>query len=190
MMAALAPLRRPGGYGPDWSTQPVSRDTLEEVHALMALGPAMVDASPTRVLFLTTDQSKARLAPYLPVASQLRALAAPAVAIVGYDVDFAEQLVEFIPHVDGVPSCFDKPDAARRTAVRNRDLQAMYLFIAAQALGLDREVIPEFDAEGTSREFFPGQRLTAVHLCSLGFAGHLHHASETHAADQALRPPA
>jgi 3-hydroxypropanoate dehydrogenase len=169
-MGSVEPLRAAGGFAPAWAPRAISRDLLEEVHALMSLGPAQVDASPTRVLFLTTEHAKARLEAHLPIEAYLQARAAPAVAIVGYDVDFAEQLVEFIPHVSGLPSCFDQPDAARRTAMRNRDLQAMYLFIAAQAVGLCRAPIPDFDAAGVSREFFPRQRLTVVHLCSLGFA--------------------
>jgi 3-hydroxypropanoate dehydrogenase len=182
-MGSVAPLRpvgpEPRGLGqvlrsarasPAWAPRVISRDTLEELHALMSLGPALVDASPTRVLFLTSDQAKARLAPNVPPETRDQMLAAPACALVGYDVDFAEQLVEFIPHAEGRPSCFDRPEAARQTAVRNGALQGAYLIVAARALGLEAADIRDFDAAGASAEFFRSQRIRATFLCSLGYA--------------------
>jgi 3-hydroxypropanoate dehydrogenase len=148
---------------------PVPRDALEQLHALMSVGPSMVDASPTQVLFLTSERAKDRLAPHLGVAARREALAAPACAVVGYDLEFAEQLVEFLPHVAGAPSCFDRPEVVRQTAVRNGTLQGAYLIVAARALGLEAAAIDDFHAEGVSVEFFRGARVRATFLCNLGY---------------------
>jgi 3-hydroxypropanoate dehydrogenase len=154
---------------PVWSDAPISRDVLEQVHALMSLGPTMVDASPTRVLFLNSRLAKARLAPLLPERARDEVLAAPAYAIVGYDVDFAEQLVEFLPRVTSVRSCFDDPEIVRQTAARNGALQGAYLIVAARSLGLEAAALPEFDEAGVSFEFFHAPRVRANFLCSLGY---------------------
>jgi 3-hydroxypropanoate dehydrogenase len=183
-MGALASLKPPGAHTgprqldqvlraaprhPAWAPTPISRDTLEQLHALMSVGPSMIDASPTQVLFLNSPRAKHRLAPHLTPATRDEALAAPACALVGYDVDFAEQLVEFLPHVAGAPSCFDRPEVVRQTAVRNGALQGAYLIVAARALGLEAAAIPDFDAAGVSFEFFRTPRVRATFLCSLGY---------------------
>ena len=179
-MGALASLKPPGAgelgqvlraapRHPAWAPTPISHDTLEQLHALMSVGPSMIDASPTQVLFLNSPRAKYRLAPHLTPATRDEALAAPACALVGYDVDFAEQLVEFLPHVAGAPSCFDRPEVVRQKAVRNGALQGAYLIVAARALGLEAAAIPDFDAAGVSFEFFRAPRVRATFLCSLGY---------------------
>jgi 3-hydroxypropanoate dehydrogenase len=183
-MGALAPFvpprRRPAPRGlgqmlhaapahPAWAPTPVSRDTLEQLHALMSVGPGMVDASPTQVLFLTSEKARDRLAPHLGAGVRAEALAAPACALIGYDLDFAEQLVEFLPHVAGAPSCFERPEVVRQTAERNGTLQGAYLIVAARALGLEAAAIEDFHADGLSVEFFRGARVRAIFLCALGY---------------------
>ena len=141
---------------PAWSHDPILRDTLEQLHALMGLGPTMIDASPTRVLFLTSSAAKARLSPHLPDRTRGEVLAAPACAIVGYDVDFAEQLVEFLPRAPAVRSCFDDPEVVRLTATRNGALQGAYLIVAARSLGLgSRGLSGVLMRTGVPFEFLP-----------------------------------
>ena len=152
-----------------WAPTPVSRDTLEQLHALMSMGPSMVDASPTRVLFLTSEKAKDRLAPHLGAAVRGEILAAPACALIGYDLDFADQLVEFLPHVSGAPSCFERPEIVRQTAERNGTLQGAYLVVAARAVGLEAAAVEDFHADGVSVEFFRGARVRAIFLCALGY---------------------
>jgi 3-hydroxypropanoate dehydrogenase len=154
---------------PKWSDAPIPRDVLEQLHALMSLGPAMVDASPTRVLFLNSGVAKARLAPLLPDRTRDEILAAPVCAVVGYDVDFAEQLVEFLPRSTAIRSCFDDPDVVRQVAARNGTVQGAYLIVAARSLGLEAAAFPDFDEAGVSFEFFRAPRVRANFLCSLGY---------------------
>ena len=154
---------------PTWAPTPVPRDALDQLHALLSVGPSMVDASPTQVLFLSSEGAKDRLAPHLAPTARSEALTAPVCGIIGYDVDFAEQLVEFLPHVGGAPSCFDRPEIVRQTAVRNGTLQGAYLMVAARALGLEAGAIAKFDAAGISFEFFRTPRIKATFLCTLGY---------------------
>ncbi|MBS0360334.1 MAG: nitroreductase family protein [Proteobacteria bacterium] len=151
-----------------WAPGPIPRARLDELHTLMSLGPAMVDASPTQLLFLTSDKAKARLTTFLPEAAKTQAALAPACALIGYDVDFAEQLAEFLPCAPTGTSV-DPSAAARQTAIRNGALQGAYLIVAARALGLEATVIPDFDTAGASFEFFRRMRVRATFLCALGY---------------------
>ena len=101
---------------------------------------------------------------YLP---GVLAATAPACALIGYDVDFAEQLAEFLPCAP-IGAGRDPPDAARQTAIRNGALQGAYLIVAARARGLEAAVIPNFDTAGVSFEFFRRMRVRATFLCALG----------------------
>jgi 3-hydroxypropanoate dehydrogenase len=160
-------LFRPADDAGGWSPQPVSRETLDELHALMSLGPALLDASPTRALFLTSSGAKARLAPYIAEAERSDVLAAPVCGVVGYDTAFAEQLAEFLPKG---PGQLDDSEAAHRIALGNGALQGAYLVVAARSLGLEAVAISEFDVGGVSSEFFRNPRIRATFLCRLGYA--------------------
>jgi 3-hydroxypropanoate dehydrogenase len=167
-------LRPAAAEGRGFAGRAVTRDTLEELHALMALGPGMAEASPTRVLFLASEAAKARLAANLAPAERAAAADAPACAVVGYDRDFAEQLVEFMPGGPrlGGASCFDRPGAAAETARRNGVLQGAYLAVAARSLGLEAAFVTRFDRTGVAAEFFRGGAITPIFVARLGYPLH------------------
>ena len=153
-----------------FAARPIGRDVLEELHALMALGPGQADASPTRVLFLSSPAAKARLAAHLAPAERAAAEAAPACAVVGYDREFAEHLVEFAGG-GGLPggSCFDRPQTVREAARRNGVLQGAYLAVAARALGLEAAFVARFDRTGVATEFFRGAPISPLFVARLGY---------------------
>ena len=67
---ALDQVLRAAPRRPAWAPTPISHDTLEQLHALMSVGPSMIDASPTQVLFLNSPRAKHRLAPHLTPATR------------------------------------------------------------------------------------------------------------------------
>ena len=84
------------------------------------MGPTSVNQSPFRVVFLRSKAAKQRLAPALKPGNLDKTLAAPVVAIAGYDLKFYEHLPFLFPHADA-KSWFSatrpSPSAARsRTA--------------------------------------------------------------------------
>jgi 3-hydroxypropanoate dehydrogenase len=166
---SLERLLRPEGEGRGFTARPVTLDVLEELHALMAVGPGMTGASPTRLLFLTSPAAKARLALQLPAGGGDAARLAPACAVIGYDHDFAEQLLAFAG--DGVAgeSCFDDPGRLRSAAMRDRVLQGAYLTLSARALGLDVKFFHGFDAHALAGEFFRGANMSAIFVAALGY---------------------
>jgi 3-hydroxypropanoate dehydrogenase len=135
----------------------------------MGLGPALADASPARVLFLSSEAAKARLAKNLAPADREAAALAPACAIVAYDRIFAEQLLEFMPGRRDRDSCFDRPGAAAAAAVRNGVLQGAYLAVAARSLGLEAAFVRNFDRTGVAADFFRGGGVTPIFVARLGY---------------------
>jgi nitroreductase len=168
-VTGLERLLRPPAEGRAFSARPVALEALEELQALMAVSPGMTGASPTRVLFVATPSAKARLAARLAPRTRDTAVLSPVCAIVGYDREFAEQVIAFVGDgVDG-ESCFDRPGALRATAMRNSVLQGAYLALSARALGLEAVFLHGFDAAAVAGEFFGGHGLSAIFVAGLGY---------------------
>lgn len=49
----------------DWLARPVEDDLLQQLWDIAKWGPTSANCSPMRILFLRSDDSKARLKPYL-----------------------------------------------------------------------------------------------------------------------------
>ena len=96
-------------------------------------------------------------------------MAAPAIAIIGYDSHFHEPLPRLFPHEDA-RSWFAGNDALiAETAFRNGTLQGAYFILAARAIGLDCGPMSGFDKEAVDREFFPDGRIKSNFLCNLAY---------------------
>src|SRR5260221_14469880 len=83
-----------------WLPQPVSVETLTDVYELARLGPTSANTSPARFVFLTTDETKARLLPALMPGNVEKTKAAPVTVIVAWDSEFHEQLPRLFPQAD------------------------------------------------------------------------------------------
>lgn len=151
-----------------WLDKPVSPAILMAVYDLMRWGPTSANCSPARIVFVVSRSAKERLKPHLSVGNVDKTMAAPATAIMAYDLDFAERLPFLFPTAPDAKDWFRNPAHAERTAFRNGSLQGGYFIIAARALGLDCGPMSGFDNEGVDREFFPGGRIKSNFLCNLG----------------------
>jgi nitroreductase len=165
----LERLLRPPAEGRAFSARPVSFEVLEEIQALMAVSPGMTGASPTRMVFIATPSAKARLAGRLAPRTRDTAVLAPVCAVVGYDRDFAEQLIAFVGDGVGGQSCFDRPGALRAAAMRNSVLQGAYLALSARALGLEALFLHGFDGTAVAGEFFGDRSVSAIFVAALGY---------------------
>jgi 3-hydroxypropanoate dehydrogenase len=98
-------------------------------------------------------------------------MAAPATAIVAYDLDFASTLPKLAPRAaDGLRDMLAKnPDKARFMAMRSAGLQGGYFIVAARALGLDCGPMSGFSNDGVDKEFFAGTKIKSYFLCNLGY---------------------
>jgi 3-hydroxypropanoate dehydrogenase len=151
-----------------WQARPVSPALLMAVYDLMRLGPTSANCSPARFLFLTTPEAKGRLAEHASHANAPKILSAPATAIIGYDLDFAQKLPELFPHDRTAKSWFADPKVEEVTAFRNGTLQGAYFIVAARALGLDCGPMSGFNNARVDEEFFAGTRVKSNFICSVG----------------------
>jgi 3-hydroxypropanoate dehydrogenase len=113
--------------------------------------------------------AKERLKPHLSENNVEKTMTAPATAIIGFDLDFAERLPFLYPQVPDAKDWYNDPLVAERVAFRNGSLQGGYFIVAARALGLDCGPMSGFDNAGVDREFFADSRVKSNFLCNIGY---------------------
>ena len=152
-----------------WQDKPVSQALLMAIYDLMRLGPTSGNCSPARIVFVVSREAKERLKPHLDEGNVEKTMSAPATAVVGFDLDFAERLPFLFPQVPDAKDTYKDPVLAERVAFRNGSLQGGYFIIAARALGLDCGPMSGFDNAGVDREFFADSRVRSNFLCNIGY---------------------
>ena len=153
-----------------WDGRPVEDATLEAIYELMKWGPTTSNTSPARIVFVKSPAAKERLRPALDAGNVVQTMAAPATAIVAFDIEFYEKLPKLAPHTNARSWFADEPEESlRTTALRNGSLQGAYLVIAARALGLDCGPMSGFDNAKLDAEFFAGTPVRSNFLCNLGY---------------------
>lgn len=147
----------------------ISDDTLHQLYDLMKFGPTEANTTPARIVFVKSKEAKARLEPVLSEGNHDKTMAAPCVAIVGYDMRFFDKLPVLFPHTDA-KSWFDQrsEDNLAWVAMRSSSLQTAYLIMAARALGLDCGPMSGFDNAKLDTEFFAGTTVRSSILVNLG----------------------
>jgi 3-hydroxypropanoate dehydrogenase len=152
-----------------WQDKPVSNAHLMAVYDLMRWGPTSANGSPARFYFLTSHAAKERLKPYLSPGNRDKTMTAPAVAIIGMDLDFPEHFPRLFPNNPAMKDIFaDKEEFTKVFALRNSSLQGAYFIIAARALGLDCGPMSGFDNDGVDKEFFTGTNIKSNFICAIG----------------------
>jgi 3-hydroxypropanoate dehydrogenase len=152
-----------------WLDKPVPDELLVKIVDLMKLGPTSANCEPARLVFVKSPEAKARLKPFLSSGNLEKTMAAPVTAIIGYDLEFYDELPRLFPHTDAKSWFTGKPEHVVETAFRNGSLQGAYLILAARALGLDAGPMSGFDQAGVTAEFFAGTPHKANFLCNLGY---------------------
>lgn len=168
--AALDQLFRTARTHNKWLDKDVPDSLLKDLVDVMKMGPTSANCQPARILFVKSAAAKARLAPFLSEGNRAKTMTAPACAIIGYDLEFYENLPRVFPHNQSAKSWFtSSPAHAETTAFRNGSLQGAYFILAARALGLDTGPMSGYDQAGVDKEFFPGGKIKSNFLCSVGY---------------------
>lgn len=152
-----------------WLDRPVSDEQLHALYELMKWGPTSANSSPARIVFVKSEEGKARLKPCLDEGNVAKCMSAPVVAIIAMDMEFYEHLPTLFPHTDARAWFAGNPEAIYSTAFRNSSLQGAYLILAARSLGLDCGPMSGFDAEKLNAAFFPDGRVKANFICAIGY---------------------
>ena len=167
--AALDTLFRTARSQNKWLDKPVSTEQLIAIYDLMKWGPTSANSFPARIVFITSQESKKRLAAVVFEGNRSKVMTAPATAIIGFDSQFYDLLPRLFPHRDMRSAFVDKPEFAQVSAFRNSSLQGAYFMLGARAIGLDCGPMSGFDDEGVDREFFYGGRVRSNFICAIGY---------------------
>ena len=152
-----------------WLDKPVTDDEIRQIYELTKMGPTSANQQPGRFVWVRSDEQKQEPADCADEGNKDKILGAPATVIIGYDLDFHEQLPWLFPHTDAKSWFEGDEDGRRESAFRNSALQGAYLIIAARAIGLDCGAMSGFDQDKTTQDFFADQpRYRADWLCSIG----------------------
>jgi 3-hydroxypropanoate dehydrogenase len=153
-----------------WASQPVTEQQLRQLYDIMKFGPTSGNSCPARFVWVRSVEAKKTLAGLASPNNAPKILAAPVTIIVGYDLNFADQLPKlFSARGKDMQAYFADPDIAQSTAFRNSSLQGAYLIIAARSLGLDCGPMSGFSNEAVDSEFFTGTRIKSNFICSIGY---------------------
>ncbi len=153
-----------------WLDKPVADSQLMAIWDLMKMGPTSANMQPIRIVWVKSQDEKDRLAGLASEGNQDKIKAAPVTAIIGYDIDFHEELPWLFPHADAKSWFEGDEDARIKNAARNSALQGAYMIIAARALGLDCGPMSGVDLDRITEVFFADQpRVRADWVCSIGY---------------------
>ena len=172
-----------------WLPRPIAPETLRQLYDLVKLGPTSANSSPARFVFVVSPEAKERLKPALAPGNVDKTMAAPATAIVAYDMEFYEHLPRLFPQAEMKQHFVGKPDVVEQHVLRNGSLAGAYLILAARALGLDCGPMSGFDAAKVNAKFFPDGKWKANFLVNIGYgdASKLHPRNPRLSFDEAVK---
>ena len=154
----------------DWLDKPVTDAQLHAIWDVLKMAPTSANMQPVRIVWVKSDEQKQALANCAMEGNKAKILAAPVTAVIGYDIDFHEELPWLFPHSDA-KSWFEGDEEGRKEgAFRNSTLQGAYLMLAARAVGLDCGPMSGFDADAVNAAFFADEPRHRVNfICSVGY---------------------
>jgi 3-hydroxypropanoate dehydrogenase len=152
-----------------WKPEPVDDALLQKVYDLCKWGPTSANCCPMRLVFVKSKEAKEKLAPCMDKGNLEKTMAAPATAIIGYDMEFFKPMDKLWPHGGGKYFA-GKPAAELEViALRNGSLQGAYFMLAARSLGLDCGPMSGFNNAKIDETFFAGTKVKSNFLCNLGY---------------------
>lgn len=167
--SALATLFTEARTHNGWLDQPVTGEQLKTLYELARMGPTSANCSPVRIVFIQSQEAKAKLAPALSSGNLKKTMTAPVTAIIAWDPAFYELLPELYPSGDARSWFTSSPQLAHDTAFRNSSLQAAYLIMACRSLGLDTGAMSGFDNAKVDETFLAQEGWKSNFLINIGY---------------------
>lgn len=151
---------------------PVSDQVLDQIWELAKWAPTAANTQPLRVLYVRTDEGRARLLPHLSEGNRAKTGSAPVVAVLAADTRFHEHLPTVLPFRPELRDAFEANEEMRSsTGSFSATLQAGYFLLAVRALGLVAGPMGGFDAAAVDAEFFPDGRHRSILVVNIGHPG-------------------
>ena len=152
-----------------WQDKALPDGIIQKIYDLMKMGPTAANSCPARFVFIESDEAKARLKTCLQEGNIEKSMTAPAVAIIGMDMEFYEKLSKLFPHTNARPWFAGNDKKIEENAFRNSSLQAAYFIIAARSLGLDCGPMSGLDYDKLNKQFFSDGKVKCNFICAIGY---------------------
>lgn len=151
-----------------WLDKEVTDKQIHQIYDLMKFGPTAANNCPARITFVKSEDAKQKLKAHLDEGNIEKAMSAPVVAIISYDIEFYEKLPFLFPHTDARSWYAGKPEKIKSAGEMNATLQGAYFMLAARAVGLDCGPMGGFNNQTLDEEFFPDGKTKSIFICALG----------------------
>lgn len=153
-----------------WLQKDLGEDQIKAIYELLKMGPTSANMQPGRFVWCKSEEAKERLADCASDGNKVKIRGAPVCVVLGYDIDFHEELPWLFPHTDAKSWFEGDEDGRKAGAFRNSSLQGAYLIVAARALGLDCGPMSGFDEDKVNETFFSEEPKVKVNfICSIGY---------------------
>ena len=152
-----------------WQDKEVSDEMIKSIYNLTKMGPTSTNCCPARFKFIKSEDQKLRLKEVLLPNNVDKVMSAPVIAIIGFDLDFSENMGKLFPHMDVAPMYKNDEIINHSTAFRNSSLQGAYFMMVTRALGLDCGPMSGFNNQLVDEIFFNGTNIKSNFLCCIGY---------------------
>ena len=152
-----------------WQDKEVSDDKIKSIYELTKMGPTSTNCCPARFKFIKSDDQKQLLKEALLPNNVDKVMSAPVIAIIGYDLDFSDNMSKLFPHMDVAPMYKGNAEFNQATAFRNSSLQGAYFMMVSRALGLDCGPMSGFNNDLVDQSFFKDTNIKSNFLCCIGY---------------------
>lgn len=170
--SALATLFTEARTANSFSSTPVTDDELSAIWDLAKWPPTAANTQPLRVVYVRTDEGRARLLTHLNEGNVAKTESAPAVAILAVDNDFQAHIPTVLPIKPELKEVFDaNPEMHDAITSFNGPLQAGYFLLAARAVGLATGPMAGFDKDTLDADFFPDGNWKSILVVNIGHPG-------------------
>jgi 3-hydroxypropanoate dehydrogenase len=152
-----------------WQDKDVSDEMIRSIYELTKMGPTSTNCCPARFKFIKSEEQKLKLKESLLPNNIEKVMSAPVIAIIGFDLDFSDNLSKLFPHMDIAPMYKGNDVMNHSTAFRNSSLQGAYFMMVSRALGLDCGPMSGFNNAMVDEIFFKGTNIKSNFLCCIGY---------------------
>ena len=152
-----------------WQDKAVSDDMVKSIYELTKMGPTSTNCCPARFKFIKSDEQKQLLKEALLPNNIDKVMTAPVIAIIGYDLNFSDNMAKLFPHMDVAPMYKGNAEFNQATAFRNSSLQGAYFMMVSRALGLDCGPMSGFNNDLVDQTFFKDTNIKSNFLCCIGY---------------------
>ena len=154
-----------------FSGEPLSLARLRELHDLVKMAPTSLNSQPMRIVYVQSEDARARLVGHLREANRPKTESAPTVAILCYDSTFHEWFPTVLPHFAAARDLFTDETPRHAFASGQAWMQAGYYVLAARALGYVVGPMSGFNAKGVDDDLLAGTTLRSYCVVNVGLPG-------------------